>query len=306
MLPKDVMLDVGIDPASVMGMADALDDVGEGRLAVMDSAGVDVQVLSVQNSAIQRLGPERAAAISRNLNDRMAAVVGTHPGRFRAFATLPMCDPPAAADELSRAAGELGFVGTLIAGQTNGVFLDDPSMRPVLSAAERLGIPIYLHPAPPPPAVFDAYFAGLDPNVAAILSTSAWGWHAETGMHVLRMVVSGTFERFPGLQVIVGHMGENLPFSLARADERLTPVSGLSDSVADSIREHLWVTTSAYTTEAPFLCTLRVMGVNRMMFAVDYPFSDSAKATAFLRGAPLNAADRAKIAHKNAEHLLHI
>ncbi|HXC76120.1 MAG TPA: amidohydrolase family protein [Candidatus Acidoferrum sp.] len=306
MLPKDVMRDVGIDPVSVLGMVDALDDVGEGRLAVMDSAGIDIQVLSVQNSRIQQLGPERAGTISRDLNDRMAAIVRAHPGRFRAFASLPMCDPLAAAEELTRAVGELGFVGTLVAGQTNGVFLDHPSMRPVLATAERLGVPIYLHPAPPPPAVFDAYFSGLERKVAAMLSTSAWGWHAETGMHVLRVVVSGTFERFPGLQLIVGHMGENLPFSLARADERLTPVSGLATSVSDTIREHVWITTSAYTTEAPLLCALRVIGADRMMFAVDYPFSDSAQSTAFLRDAPLTTAERAKIAHENAERLLRI
>ena len=305
-LPADIASDAGIDPASVWGLFDALGDTREGRLKVMDEAGVDVQVLSVPNSGIQALGSEKATAISRELNDRMASAVSAHPNRFKAFASLPMCDPAAAADELARAVQELGCVGTLIAGQTNGVFLDDPSMQPVLGAAEGLGVPIYLHPAPPPKVVFDAYCSGLDPAVAARLATSGWGWHVECGLHVLRMVVSGTFERYPDLQLIVGHMGENLPFSLARADEQLGPVSTLSTSVADTIHEHLWVTTSGYTTDPPLLCALTVLGADRMMFSVDYPFSDSLPATQWLAGSPISPADHEKIAHGNAERLLGI
>ncbi len=303
-LPRDIAQDAGIDPATVWGLLDALGDVGQARLRVMDDAGVDVQVLSVPNAGIQKLGSERATAISRELNDRMAAAVTAHPDRLRAFASLPMCDPESAAEELTRTVRDLGFVGALIAGQTNGVFLDDASMRPVLGAAEGLGVPIYLHPAPPPPAVFDAYFSGLAPAVAARLSTSGWGWHTECGMHVLRMAVTGTFERFPGLQVIVGHMGENLPFSLARAAAQLDLVTGPGTSLADTIHDHLWVTTCGYTTDQPLLCTLGVLGADRVMFSVDYPFSDSTEATRFLREAPLSPADAEKIAHGNAERLL--
>ena len=235
---------------------------------------------------------------------RMAATVAAHPDRFRAFATLPMSDPEASVGELRRCVEELGFVGTMIHGQTNGVFLDDPSVRPVLAAVEALDVPMYLHPAPPPPAVMDAYFSGLHPAVAGALSTAAWGWHAETGLHVLRMVANGVFERFGGLQVLVGHMGEMLPFSLARADERLSPVTGLPRSVAETIHEHLHVTTCGYTTTAPLLCAMSVIGVDRLLFSVDYPFSDSADATAWLDDAPISPADRARIAHGNAERLL--
>ncbi|MFZ0041263.1 MAG: amidohydrolase family protein [Solirubrobacteraceae bacterium] len=303
-LPADIAAEAGIDPALFWGLTDALDDVDDKRLGVMDAAGVDVQILSVPNAAIQTLGADKATALSRELNDRMAAAVTAHPDRYRAFASLPVCAPQAAADELTRCIRELGFVGALIAGQTNGVFLDDPSMAPLLAAAEQLEVPIYLHPAPPPKPVFDTYYSGLEPEIAARLSTSGWGWHVETGMHILRMVVSGTFERFPGLQVIVGHMGENLPFSLARADEQLSSLTGLSSSVADTIHEHLWVTTCGYTTDAPLLCALMVMGADRIMFSVDYPFSDSTEATRFLREAPLSPADVEKIAHENAERLL--
>jgi uncharacterized protein len=307
LLPKDVAAAIGLSPATLAGQSDALDDEGDGRLQSMDAAGIDVQVLSALGHAVQELDPDQALAVSRDLNDRMAAAVAAHPGRFRAFATLPMCDPKASAAELSRAVEELGFVGTMIHGQTRGVFLDDPSAEPVLATAERLGIPVYLHPAEPPPAVRAAYFSGLEPAVAATLATAGWGWHAECGLHVLRMVVGGVFERFPGLQLIVGHMGENLPFSLARADERLTPVAkGLSATVGDTVLQHVHVTTCGYTTSPPLLCALMVFGADRMLFSVDYPFSDSAQAAAFLREAPISPADAEKIAHGNAERVLRL
>jgi predicted TIM-barrel fold metal-dependent hydrolase len=307
LLPRDVMTAIGVNSASLLGQSDALDDLGDGRLHSMDAAGIDVQVLSALAHAVQELDPDPALAVSRDLNDRMAATVAAHPGRFRAFATLPMCDPKASAAELSRAVGELGFIGAMIHGQTHGVFLDDPFAEPVLATAERLGVPVYLHPAEPPPAVRAAYFSGLQPAVAGMLATAGWGWHAECGLHVLRMVVGGVFERFPGLQVIVGHMGENLPFSLARADERLTPLAtGLSATVADTVLQHVHVTTCGYTTTPPLLCALMVFGADRMLFSVDYPFSDSLHAAAFLRDAPLSPADKEKIAHSNAERLLRL
>ncbi|MER5753454.1 amidohydrolase family protein [Streptomyces sp. NPDC002088] len=286
--------------------ADALDDLGEGRLAVMDAAGIDVQVLSLVAHGVQELDPAPALELSRLANDRMAATIAAHPGRFAAFATLPMSDPPAAVEELRRAIGDLGFVGAMIHGQTRGVFLDDPSMAPVLAAAEELGVPIYLHPGEPPQAVYDAYFSGLAPAVAARLSTAAWGWHAECGLHVLRLAATGVFDRFPGLQLIVGHMGEMLPFSLARADQRLNPVVDLAASVADTVREHVHLTTTGYVTIPPLLCALMVFGADRILFAVDHPFSDSREGTAFLYTAPLSPVDLHKIAHTNAEALLGI
>jgi predicted TIM-barrel fold metal-dependent hydrolase len=307
LLPADVAAAISLDPATLQGKAAALDDLGEGRLQAMDAAGIDVQVLSALAYAVQELDPGQALDVSRDLNDRMAGAVAAHPGRFRAFATLPMCDPKASAAELTRAVEELGFVGTMIHGQTHGVFLDDRSADPVLATAERLGISVYLHPAPPPTAVRTAYFSGLEPAVAATLATAGWGWHAECGLHVLRMVVGGVFERFPGLQVLVGHMGENLPFSLARADERLTPLAtGLSASVADTVLQHVHVTTCGYTTDPPLLCALMVFGADRILFSVDHPFSDNAQATAFLRNAPLSPADKQKIAHGNAQRLLRL
>jgi predicted TIM-barrel fold metal-dependent hydrolase len=305
MLPKDIASAAGIDPAILLGKDDMLHEVGERRLQEMDRAGIDIQVLSAVNHWAQQLQPAESIAVSRELNDRLGQAVSAHPHRFKAFACLPMTDPAAAADELVRAVEELGFVGALINGQTNGAFLDDPAFTPVLAAAERLEVPIYLHPAVPPPEVQRAYFEGLSPVQGAILATAGWGWHAECGLHVLRLAVSGTLDRFPALQLIVGHMGENLPFSLARADERLTPVSGqLAAGVAETVLNHVHITTCGYTTEPPLMCALEVFGADRMMFSVDYPFSDCYEATAFLRDAPLDEADKDKIAHLNAEQLL--
>jgi len=234
-------------------------------------------------------------------------VVAEHPRRFAGFASLPTPDPEAAAAELGRAVRELRFVGAMIHGHTDGRFLDDPRFTPILAAAEELGAPIYLHPTPPPPAVRQAYFEGLPEAVAATLAGPGWGWHAETALHVLRMVVAGVFDRHPSLQLIVGHMGENLPFSLSRADATLSPVADhLQRRVADYVHEHLWVTTSAYFTLPPFECARSVIGIDRMLFSVDYPFADPVAGRRFLDSLPVPPADREKLAHANAERLLGI
>lgn len=304
--PRDILRAAGLDLGSrASRKADELNDLGEGRLRTMDAAGVDLQVLSALAHVVQQLEPARAAEVSCALNDSMAATVTAHPGRFRAFATLPMSAPEQAVSEFRRAVDGLGFLGAMIHGQTNGVFLDHSSVEPVLACAERLGVPIYLHPAPPPPAVQEAYYSGLQPDLAAALATAGWGWHAECGMHVLRMIVAGVFERHPALQVIVGHMGEGLPFSLARADDMLSPlINPHAASVAETVQRNVYITTSAYTTIAPLQCALTVLGADRILFSVDHPFADSAQATTFLLAAPLSPGDREKIAHGNAERVL--
>ena len=303
-LPQD--LGVGLGPAarSFAGVGELLDDVGERRLAGMDAAGIDVQVLSFLGHAVQEMEAAESVTTARAANDHLAASVAAHPDRFAAFATLPLADPEASAAELHRAVGDLGFVGTMIHGQTRGRFLDDPAFSPVLNAAEELGVPIYLHPAEPPEPVARAYFSGLPDAASRLLMTAGWGWHAETGMHVLRLAVSGTFDAHPRLRLIVGHMGENLPFSLARADERLTPVTAGERPVMQTVLDHVVITTAGYTTAPPLACALAVFGAERILFSVDYPFSDNAGATAFLEGADLDEADRERIAHGNADTLL--
>ncbi|WP_029144796.1 amidohydrolase family protein [Microbacterium luticocti] len=306
MFPRDILHAEGLSfsPRARAKLPD-LDEVGDARLRIMDAAGIDVQVLSALGWIVQELEPARSVAISCALNDRLADAVAAHPDRFRAFASLPMTDPARAADELTRCVKERGFVGAMIHGQTNGVFLDDPSVRPVLTTAARLGVPIYLHPAPPPPALRQIYYSGLEPAAAECLSTSGWGWHSETGMHVLRMVVAGVFEELPDLTIIVGHMGEGLPFHIDRIEDMLGPVvRGHALTVAETLRRNVALTTSGYVSDAPLRCAIETFGVDRLMFSVDHPFADSARATAHLRSAPVSDEDRQKIAHRNAEALL--
>ncbi|TFC01069.1 amidohydrolase [Cryobacterium adonitolivorans] len=308
MLPRDVMQSAGVDLGDRAGKRAAeLDDLGAARLAVMDDAGVDIQVLSALSYFVQGLEPEGSISVHRELNDRMAHTVVTYPDRFRAFAALPMTDTSAAVDELTRCVDELGFLGAMIHGQTSNIFLDHPSVRPILAAAVRLDVPIYLHPAPAPAVVQEAYFSGLAPEVEACLSTSGWGWHAECGMHVLRMVAAGVFEELPDLKIIVGHMGEGLPFHLDRIESMLSPViTGQSLTVAETLRRNLYLTTSGYNSDAPLLCALAAFGVDRVLFSIDYPFGNSKQATSYLASAPVSDVERQQIAHGNAESLLRI
>jgi predicted TIM-barrel fold metal-dependent hydrolase len=280
-------------------------DVGEGRIADMDAAGIDVQVLSLVNSGMDKLEAATATALVRDANDQLAAAVRTHPDRFAAFAALAMQDPKAAAAEFERCVCKLGFKGALVHGTTNGAFLDQPQFAPLFEVAQALDVPIYLHPTPPPQSVQEAYYDGLPGNTGFFLSTAAWGWHAEVGMHCLRLIVSGLFDRLPKLKIIIGHMGENLPFSIARADSILARgANHLQRRVADYFFENFYLTTSGYFTVPPLLCALQVVGADRILFSVDYPFSPNAEGRDFLDSLPVSPEDMEKIAHRNADRLL--
>jgi predicted TIM-barrel fold metal-dependent hydrolase len=280
-------------------------DLGEGRIADMDAAGIDVQVLSLVNSGMDKLEHATATALVRDANDQLAAAVRKHPDRFSAFAALALQDPKAAATEFERCVCKLGFKGALVHGTTNGVFLDQPQFAPLFETAEALDVPIYLHPTPPPQSVQEAYYGGLPGNTGFFLSTAAWGWHAELGMHCLRLIVSGLFDRFPKLKIIIGHMGEDLPFSIARADSILARgANHLQRRVADYFCENFYLTTSGYFTVPPLLCALQVVGADRILFSVDYPFSPNAEGRDFLDSLPVSPSDLAKIAHRNADRLL--
>jgi len=304
MLPPELADEVAEVHGQPPGIRAALTEWGERRLAVMDEAGIDVQVLSVVAPGSQEVPEDRAVDVARRLNDATAAAVAEQPDRFRALASLPTQQPDAAAEEARRAIEELGFAGVIVQGHTDGHFLDEPAFGPLLSMVETLGVPVYLHPTYPPQAVFDAYYRTPDPRVGQLLSIAGWGWHAETGMHILRMAAGGVFDRHPALQVVVGHMGENLPFSLMRADSILTPVTGRS--VAQAVLDHVHLTTCGYTTVPPLLCALQVFGADRILFSADYPFGDSVEHAAFLRTAPISPTDREKVAHRNAEALFRL
>jgi predicted TIM-barrel fold metal-dependent hydrolase len=305
-LPADLVDQVWSTPMGPEAVTAKLVDVGEQRLRVMDEAGIDTQVLSVVAPGSQQVPDEAAVDLSRALNDRCAEAVAAHPDRFNALATLPTQDPATAIVEAKRAITELGFCGVVINGHTQGRFLDAPEYAEMLTAIEELDVPIYLHPTYPPHQVAEVYFGGLSGPTGRALATAAWGWHAETGLHVLRLAATGVFDRHPKLQVVVGHMGENLPFSLMRADAVLSRANPDSRSVAEVVREHVHITICGYTTTPPLLCALQVFGADRIMFSSDYPFGDPVQHARFLAEAPISPADRDKIGYRNAQHLFRL
>jgi uncharacterized protein len=302
-LPPDLMTQVWPTPMAPGAVVAKLVDAGEQRLRVMDEAGIDLQVLSVTAPGSQQVPAEHAPELSRKLNDRVAEVIAAHPDRFNALASLPTQDPAAAIVEAKRAITELGFCGLVINGHTGGRFLDAPEFDDLLGAVADLDVPIYLHPTYPPPQVAEVYFGGLPPQTARALATGAWGWHAETGLHVLRLAATGVFARHPKLQIVVGHMGENLPFSLMRADGALRRADPAAPSVAQVVREHVHITICGYTTTPPLLCALQVFGADRILFSTDYPYGDPVEHARFLAEAPISPADRDKISHRNAQRL---
>ncbi len=232
-----------------------------------------------------------------------------NPTRLGAFALLAMKDPERAAAELQRCVQYLGFLGAMLNGTCERKFLDDPKFLPVFEAVVALGMPIYLHPAPPPPAVFDAYFSGLPGDSGQALSIAGWGWHSETGLYTLRLFLSGLFDRLPKLQLIIGHMGEGLPYALARSSSSLTPAAPyLRQPVANYFKSNIHIATSGYFTTPPLLCAREVLGMGRLMYSVDYPFVAHTRGKTYLDEVAkiLNAEDMAKLTHRNAEAVLKI
>jgi uncharacterized protein len=284
---------------------EALGDLDGPRLQAMRDGGIDVQVLSAAAPGADALDLRAGLELATATNDTLAEAVGRHPMRYAGFAHLPMRSPEAAADELERAVSDLGFRGALINGTTQDLFLDDERFAPILSRAERLDVPIYIHPARPPESVRAAYYDRLPDNRGLLLSMAGFGWHVEVGIHVLRMVLAGTFERHPRLKVLIGHMGETLPFMLDRSEqvfsEQPHPVA-----VKQTLLEHVWITTSGFFSLPPFMAALLTFGADRILFSVDYPFSPTRRGGEFLRSLPVSEHDRSKIAGGNAERLLRL
>lgn len=282
-------------------------EVGDGRIADMDAAHIDMQVLSLAGGDMDGLDSATATSLARETNELLVAAVAAHPDRFAAFATVNLQDPETAARELERCIRQLRFAGVMVNGTTEGRFLDDPRFTPFWEAAQSLDVAVYLHPAPPPAPVQQAYYSGLPEDLSFMLSTAGWGWHVETGMHSLRLIGSGLFDRFPKLQIIIGHMGEDLPYSLARADSVLSrSQQTLRRSYAEYFHEHFHITTSGYFTLPPLLCALQVVGAGRILFSIDYPFSSTETGRRFLDSLPLGPEDLRRISHENAERLLKI
>ena len=275
-------------------------NVSNTRIAAMNEAGIDFQVLSMTMPGPQGLPADEAIAVARDANDRMVDAVRTHPDRFAAFACLPTPDVAASVKELQRTIG-LGFKGTMINGHTNGEFLDDKKFWPIFEAAEGLDVPVYLHPRDvPSKAAF--YFDGF-PEIA----TAACGFTIDTTIHFMRLVFGGVFEAFPKLKFLLGHLGEGLPFVLDRIEDHTalaTKRKGFKKTFAETMLENVWVTTSGNFSPPALRCTVDVLGIDRVMFSVDWPYESNKVGMAFFNKLDLPPADREKLAHTTAERLL--
>ena len=277
-------------------------DLGAGRLAHMDAAGVDVQVLSFGSPGPQAFAAEVAIPMARDANDRLYQAIQKHPGRFAGFAALPTADPEAAAQELERCVGKLGFKGAMIHGHTRGSFLDERKYWTIFERAQALGVPIYLHPTLPHPEAVKAYFEGYEE-----LARAGWGFAVDTSCHFLRVVFAGVFDAYPRLRIILGHLGEGLPFAMHRLNDhtwRSAARRGLKKTPLQYIRENLLVTTSGNWYEPAFLCTLLALGADNILFAIDWPYEANKTGIEFLRKISISDGDRQKIAHLNAERVL--
>jgi uncharacterized protein len=292
-------------PSAGPNPIELLPEIGERRLQSMDDAGITVQVLSNTGPGPDLVPGPEGIAIAREMNDYLAAAIARHPDRFAGFAVLPMQSPEACAAELKRAVKDLHFVGALINGTTEGRFLDHPSYDALLAAAVELDVPIYIHPHLSPEAVRHAYYSDLPLGADRVLETAGWGWHSETAIHLLRMVVAGTLDRHRRLRLVIGHMGEMLPMMLARADEVFEiETEHLERTISRTLLDQVWITTSGIFTEPPFLAALLTFGIDRIMFSVDYPYAPNANGRAFLDRLSLAPADMAKLTHGNADALL--
>jgi uncharacterized protein len=241
--------------------------------------------------------------VAREANDFLAAAVKKNSTRFAGLAALPTAAPEKAAEELEHRVSQQGFKGAIVNGHNRGRYLDDKFYWPILECAEALNVPIYLHPTVPPKPVIEASYGGFSPMLTFMFAGPGWGWHIETAVHVIRIILGGVFDRFPKLQIVIGHLGEGLPFMLPRLDNMAMEVTKLHRPISAYLRQNVHYTFSGFNFPAAFLDLLLEVGVDRIMFSVDYPYGSMTKARAFLEQLPVSAADKERIAHGNAERL---
>jgi predicted TIM-barrel fold metal-dependent hydrolase len=279
-------------------------DLGQKRLAHMDAAGIDVQVLSFGSPGPQAFGADVAIPMARDANEHLYQTIVKYPARFAGFAALPTADPDRAAEELEHCVKNLGFKGAMIHGHSRGSFLDSRKYWPIFERAEALEVPIYLHPTLPHPAALQSYFEGYEE-----LARAGWGFAVDTSCHFLRIVFAGVFDAYPKLKIILGHLGEGLPFAMHRLNEHTAAAArrrGLKKTPLQYLQDNLLVTTSGNWYEPAFQCTLAAFGADQILFAVDWPYEANKTGVEFLKKISVSNSDREKIAHGNAERLLKI
>ena len=304
-------------PSAVVSRICDIEDI---RLKDMDEAGIDMQVLSF-NANIDMLGSTEGTALTKEINDIIAGAIRKHPDRFAGFARLFLKSPDAAADELERAVEQSGFKGAMVLSHVEGEYIDARKFWPVFERAAKLDVPVYIHPTFPPPERLKP-FAGYPELVGP-----AWGYAVEAGMTAVRLICSGIFDQYPGLKIILGHMGEALPFWMSRLDQWVqTPTSHALQTHRDIkekanslllarklkklpshyIKDNFWVTTSGMFWQPVVEFVSSVLGAEKILFAVDYPFESNKQAAQFAESMTIPAGDKEKICHANAEKLLRI
>jgi len=279
-------------------------DIGERRIAAMDAAGVDLQVLSLAPPGTHGLPAREAVALSRDANDRASEATRRYPSRFRAMTTLPMSDPDAAVAELQRTANAPGHVGIMSYGRSGERTLDDPVYDELLAGAASLGRPVFIHPQIPPDPVREASYSGFDPVLDLGLATFGWGWHIEAGLAALRLILRGTFDRHPDLRIVLGHWGELLLYWLDRVDSLSNVATHLDRRVAEYFQTNIYITTSGMLFPRLLRHALDFTSVDRILLSGDYPFHrPGATAIAEFLGTLPDPEDQRKVAYANAEKL---
>ncbi len=301
--PELVAMFPGREGKRISDVEKRLLDLGAGRIGEMDEAGVDLQVLSHGAPGTQKMDADNAVRMARQTNDRLRKIIDGNPKRFAGFALLPTPAPAAAADELERAVKELGFKGAMIHGLTNGKFIDDPMFWPIFERAETLDVPIYIHPSFPAAAVAKEYYADYAAQFPEIMGP-ALGFTVEAATQGVRLVLSGMFEKFTRLKIILGHLGEGIPFLLWRINQSFSRPGNKGNSFAGTFRKHFYLTTSGNFSDTALACSIAEMGVERILFSVDWPFISNKLGTDWLESAALSDADKAKIFGGNAKALL--
>ena len=290
-------------------------DVDKGRLKEMDEAGIDMQVLSF-TQGLEGLDISEAVDLASKVNDEISAAVKKYPDRLAGFASLALKDPSGTADELERAVKQLGLKGAMIIPHVMGEYIDDRKYWPIYQRAAKLGVPLYIHPTFPSPANRQQYAGYRE------LTGSVWGFAAETGLAAIRLICSGVFDEYPDLKIILGHMGEALPFWMWRLDNRILADSRAIPVKADGeaayipliqvlkklpsqyIKDNFFITTSGMLWYPALLCTLLALGADSILFAVDYPHEQMREAVQFMESVPISDSDKEKIFHLNAERII--
>jgi 2,3-dihydroxybenzoate decarboxylase len=280
-----------------------LNDLGQLRLKEMDNAGIDLQVISHAPSPLQQLDAPESRALATQANDRLHDAVDRNPERFAAFAGLPTADPQAAADELERTVTRLGFKGAMIHGRTRDEFHDLQKFWPIYERAQQLDVPIYIHPGPPHPGMIQAYYADYLSDFPS-LNSAAWGFTIDTANQVVRLILSGLFDAYPRLNIIIGHMGESIPFLVDRIDESLKRPGNKPVDFKGVFTSHFYITTSGHFSTPALMCALLELGIDRILFSVDWPYVENQPGMTWMETVPLAAEDKQKMFNGNAKRLL--